>query len=126
MNVYDPQTTPAAGEWLALDESARIELVSAYHQRNRIQLPNPELHATIHVVIENQLALGDTVVANTLARLEGEGLDRHDAIHAMGSVLAERLYELLREDCDVKDDGAYAQYLKGLNDLTAQKWLSTR
>jgi hypothetical protein len=45
-------------------------------------------HAANHVIVENQLAMGDaTVVPATLARLMQEGLDRHDAIHAIGSVL---------------------------------------
>jgi hypothetical protein len=78
-------------DWLGTDEGERIELVSAYHRRQKIKLPNSQLHAVIHVVVENQLALGEETVVNTLSRLQGEGLSRHDAIHAIGSVLAENL-----------------------------------
>jgi hypothetical protein len=123
MNVYDPDTAPAPVEWLELDEAERLARASAYHRRKRIRLPNLQLHAVIHVVIENQVALGDQVVASTLARLEAEGLSRHDAVHAIGSVLAERLFELMRETCDVTDS-AYAQYLERLKDLTAARWRS--
>ena len=123
MNVYDPDSAPAAVEWLALHEDERLERVSAYHRRKRIRLPNLQLHAVIHVVIENQLALGEKVVASTLARLEAEGLSRHDAVHAIGSVLAEHLFELMRETCGVTDT-AYAQYLERLKDLTAERWRS--
>jgi len=46
------------------------------------------MHGVAHVIVENQIAAGDsTVEPVTLARLMREGLDRHDAIHAIGSVL---------------------------------------
>jgi hypothetical protein len=35
------------------------------------------------------------VVVATLARLRREGLDRHDAVHAIGSALASRMHSLL-------------------------------
>src|SRR5437016_9813537 len=51
------------------------------------------------VVVENQVALGDEIpVRRTLERLRAEGLDRHDAVHAAGSVLAKRIYDLLRSE----------------------------
>jgi hypothetical protein len=47
-----------------------------------------KLHAVMHVIIENQVALGDEVPAQrTLRRLMAEGLDRHQGIHAISSVL---------------------------------------
>jgi hypothetical protein len=50
-----------------------------------------------HVIVENQVALGEAYpVQSVLLRLMEEGLDRHDAIHAIGSVLAERLFAGLR------------------------------
>jgi hypothetical protein len=52
-----------------------------------VRLPNAQLHAVIHVVVENQLALGEEVVVETLARLQREGLGRHDGVHAIGSFL---------------------------------------
>ncbi len=57
MNSYDPDTSPGPTDWLQTDEGERIGLVSAYHQRKKIRLPNAQLHAVIHVVVENQLAL---------------------------------------------------------------------
>jgi hypothetical protein len=121
MNSYNPQIPPKAMDWLRIDESERIELVSDYHRRKKIQLPNSQLHAVIHVVVENQLALGEEMVVNTLARLQGEGLSRHDALHAIGSVLAENLYELMREG-DASPGEPYQRYLERLQRLTAQNW----
>ena len=80
---YDPDITPEPGEWLSLDERERIELVLNHHRRIRAKLPNAQLHAVIHVIVENQLAEGFEVTRETLKRLKTEGIDRHEAIHAI-------------------------------------------
>jgi hypothetical protein len=118
---YDPfhDLDPAA--WLALDEQARIVAVEQYHRRRKIRLPNATLHATIHTVVENQVALGEQFPAKaTLARLMSEGLDRHEAIHAIGSVLSRRMFNALKG----KGSGAdlNAQYVEELVQLTAESW----
>src|SRR5213593_1558966 len=121
MDSYDPNRSRAAADWLELDEGERIELVSSYHRRKKIHLPNAQLHAVIHVVVENQLALGEQVVLETLARLQREGLSRHDALHAIGSVLAADSYELMQES-SVPTGDIYRQYLERLQKLTAKNW----
>ena len=79
---YDPLEAPEPEEWLAIDEAERIRLALDYHRRARVRLPNEKLHAVLHVVIENQIALGDEIpVQHTAQRLMAEGLDRHEAIH---------------------------------------------
>ena len=86
---YDASKAPDPQEWLELDESERLDLVKRYHIRAKLPVgENERLHAAAHVIVENQVALGDvTVVPATLARLMREGLDRHDAIDAIASVL---------------------------------------
>ena len=121
MDTYDPETSRSTVGWLQLDEGERIELVSSYHRRKKIHLPNAQLHAVIHVVVENQVALGEEVVIETLARLQREGLSRHDALHAIGSVLAADLYELMQESSEATGD-AYRRYLDRLQNLTAKNW----
>ena len=120
MKSYDPDK-PTTVNWLELDEAERIELVSSYHRRKKIRLPNAQLHAVIHVIVENQVALRETVVVDTLVRLQSEGLSRHDAVHAIGSVLAENVYEVLREESDA-NGRAYERYLERLRDLSASTW----
>ena len=120
MDSYDPDRAPASADWLATDEGERIELVSAYHRGERIKVPNAQLHSVIHVIVENQLALGEEVVINALARLQTEALSRHEALHAIGSVLAGDLYELMREGADTGD--IYSRYLERLEKLTAAQW----
>jgi hypothetical protein len=121
MNSYDPDSSPPPTDWLRADEGERIELVASYHRRKKIKLPNLQLHAAVHVIVENQLALGEEVVRATLARLQGEGLTRHDAVHAIGSVLAEDLYTLMQEG-DRSTDETYKRYLDRLQRLTAKNW----
>jgi hypothetical protein len=54
------------------------------------------VHAAIHVAVENQIAMGVELVGETVARLVAEGLDRHEAIHAIGALLAEDVFALAR------------------------------
>lgn len=96
MTTYDPDVAPVPAEWLAMDEDARLELVARYHHANAERPPGARLHAAVHVVVENQVALGEAIVLETLARLQREGRSRHDAIHAVGSVLADRLLDALQ------------------------------
>jgi hypothetical protein len=96
MQTYDSEKGPSATEWLGIDEAERIALVESYHRRRRIRVPQLTLHATIHVIVENQIALGEAVVIDALARLRAEGLTRHDAVHTAGMVLAEHIYEILQ------------------------------
>src|SRR5207249_12180852 len=80
---YHPHHAPDPEAWLALDEGERTELVLQYHRRARVRLPNARLHATIHVVVENQVALGDEIPdRRTLDRLRAEGPDRREHDHA--------------------------------------------
>lgn len=117
---YDPEKTPNPKKWLALDEPQRLDLVSAYHQRTRVKLPNAQIHAAIHVVVENQLAQGFDFAKDALDRLRADGLDRHEAIHAIGSVLIGHVWGLMREGGKTPDpNGPYVQALQA---LTASSW----
>ena len=96
-------------------------LVEEYHQKSGIKLPNLHMHALIHVVVENQAAMADeTPVERTLTRLIEEGLDRHDAVHAIGSILAKHIYNLFSEKPESGFDDA--TYRQDLERLTAESW----
>jgi hypothetical protein len=119
---YDPNTPPAGDKWSDLNESEQIDRVIDYHPRARIKLPNVRVHAAMHVIVENQILLGDeTPVASTLARLMAEGLDRHDALHAIASVLSGVMYDAINTSAggDIN-----ASYFRELSELTADKWRS--
>lgn len=120
MDRYDPLQTPNAAEWLELDEQERTLLVKEHHRRTRIKLPNLTLHATIHVVVENQLAANDGPVVRALARLMKERLSRHDAIHAIGTAVAEHIFDALNDNYPA--DAMHARYYAAVERLTAAKW----
>jgi hypothetical protein len=121
MQRYNPLEAPNPEEWLALDEQERIDLVRDYHRRTRIQLPNEKLHATLHAIVEAQIALGDETPARRIAlRLMDEGLDRHDAIHAIGMVLAEHIFDVLKTAKSEQDPNT--PYFAALERLTADHW----
>ena len=121
METYDPETAPDAAEWLELEEDERVSRVSAYHRHAKIKLPNLNIHAALHAVVENQIAEELQAVRETVARLQTEGLSRHDAIHAVGSVLVVRLQALMLEG--PRAQFAVEAYSQDLRSLTAQGWL---
>ena len=109
---YDAMRHPDVQQWLAHSEAERIEAVEAYHRNHRLKVPNLHLHATLQVVVENQIA--------PLLRLIREGLDRHDAVHAIGSVLASDVYDILKTSEARADPNA--AYYSELHQLTAASW----
>ena len=123
MQHYDPLDAPDCEEWLALDEQERIALARDYHGSALIRLPNAAMHAAMHAIVETQIALGEeTPARRTAQRLMDEGLDRHEAIHAIGSVLVEFMTDLIKAP---KSDGdPNVAYFAALERLTAANWLS--
>lgn len=117
---YDPATAPDPATWLALHETQRLDLVSAYHRRTRVKLPNAQVHAAVHVVVENQFAQGFDLAKDALDRLRAEGLDRHEAIHAIGSVLIGHVWGLMREGAKTPDPNG--PYVQALRTLTGSSW----
>lgn len=130
MTEYDPLDPPDSEEWLSSDEQLLIVRVRRYHEREA-ELPpdaNAEMHAILHVVVENQIAHGDEwPVAETVDRLMAEGLDRHQAIHALSGELVKSLWMNRTEVDEVLDQGAEmdvsAEYFEKVKNLTAEEWL---
>ncbi len=124
METFDPDRAIDPVEWTTLDEGERHYLVERYHRRKRIKMPNLSVHAAIHVVVENQVALGTEIpTQKTLTRLVREGLSRHDAVHAIGSVLAGYMFDLIKHGA--KDQDVNADYYRQLEELTAAGWLKS-
>lgn len=122
MERYDPDKAPDPAKWLELDEGERLHLVTTYHQRVRIRVPNLSAHAVIHAVVENQAALGDELpVQRTIERLTDEGLDRHEAIHAVGWVLVGFMNEVMQNEVPFAQD----DYNAAVENLTAANWLAS-
>lgn len=115
---YDPEVAPDAARWQELDEDEQIMLVEAHHRQAEVELANTTAHAIMHVIIENQVAKGDELpVRRAIERLMGEGLDRHEAVHAVASVLAAHLTDTLK--AGAADNAAYNAAVER---LTAESW----
>lgn len=120
MDIYDPDTAPDPKAWLELSETERLLLVGDYHDQAGEELPNAQLHAVIHVVVENQLAEAYLPAVDALVRLMREDLSRHDAVHAIGSVLAERIWTQAQGGGSAGEPAMV--YEQALRALTAQSW----
>jgi len=120
---YDPDKAPDAAQWLALDEADRTDMVLAAHEGQNMEMPSAMAHSGITVAVENQLAEGLPEAVDALARLQAEGLGRHDAVHAIGLVLAEHLWRVLRDPKSA--DPTHEPYLRRLRKLTKQEWLDS-
>jgi len=106
--------------WLSLDEQLRLELVVDFVNKNEnnIEEPAKRIHTSIHVIVENQLALESEPTPKTYSRLRKQGLSRHEAIHAIGAVISEDLFEIMRGN----KDQAFEKYIGRLEKLTAKRW----
>jgi hypothetical protein len=119
---YDPDSAPDPQEWLALDEQERIRLAKKYHVASRTKVPNVEAHALFHAIVENQIAEGVEATCRTMERLRSEGLTRHDAIHAIGSVIAQFTYDAMHSESIDSPEDAQRDLNAKIEALTAQEW----
>lgn len=126
LHKYDPQIQPNAEAWLATDEQVRISLVEKYHRRAKIELPNVRAHAAFHVIIENQIAMQYAAVVHAVPRLMSQGLSRHDAIHAISTILAEQLHDHANSDSNDPSEHFESHYAAEVEKLNANDWLSMR
>jgi Domain of unknown function (DUF1841) len=123
IDQYDPSEPPDPQAWLALDEAERIRLIKAWHDAaDAAQGERPDMHAVFHAIVENQIALGDPpMVAVKLRQLLARGLDRHEAVHAISSVLAERLRLAARPGHQAGNESPL--YEAALRRLNARRWM---
>nr|WP_294512030.1 hypothetical protein [uncultured Rhodopila sp.] len=97
MEIYDPLIPPDPDAWLAIDRATRIAL------------------------IEDQVTEGDAIpVREKLRQLMAQGLDRHEAIHAIGSVLIKDLAAVTQGKTTTDDPNI--PYFRALKRLNAKKW----
>lgn len=120
MKEYKASNAPDPKEWLALDEAMRLELVVDFVKKYEKDIENPaiRIHAGIHVIVENQLALESEPTPTTYSRLRTQGLSRHEAIHAIGAVISEDMFEIMKGN----KDQAMTRYKDRLEKLTAKRW----
>lgn len=120
---YDPDVAPDARKWLALPEVERIRLAQNFHVAARIKVQSMKAHAAMHAAIENQIASGFGPSKRAIARLQSEGLSRHEAVHAIGSVVASFIYELGHGQNDEQRASFQSRMGSAIEDLHAKNWL---
>lgn len=120
---YDPNKAPDPPEWQALSDVERIRLTRNFHQAARIKSKSLKLHAAIHVAVEDQIAMGYGPTCRTMARLQAEGLNRHEANHAIGSVLSQFSAELSNPKSESQSN-FNLRMNAAIESLTAAKWKS--
>ena len=124
MRSYTPSIPPIAQEWLATEEIDRIRLVREYHQSSDDELDDSgdsslEIHSAIHVLVENQIAMGVELLPETMAKLIRQGLHRHDALHAIGAIISEDIFEILKGN---GKEFSPKTYRRKLEKITAKRW----
>lgn len=118
MNHYDPEVPPDTQAWLALDEQSRMQLAEAFHRDARVRLERSarKLHAAVHAIVETQLATAHDPAVRALDRLMADGLTRHDAVHAIGNVVAQHVHGVMQgREGERPGRDAYDRQLDELN-----------
>lgn len=117
---YVAERAPDPATWLSLDERERLAAIEGAHRHaaaGHPAMPNRRLHALLHMVVENQLAAGEPAeVKQTLRRLMDQGLSRHAALHALGTVVASSMFDTVKQ----KQPYDRARFLADLDRLHAQ------
>jgi len=120
---YDPEKAPDSESWLALDESEKHILVSKYHEQEEnmdVDDSQGRVHCMIQATVETQVAMGDeTPVAEAINRLMNQGLDRHQALHAVASILIKHISNIWNTQGNA---GGNEAYFNEVRNLSAQKW----
>ena len=109
--AYDIANPPAPEVWLAMDESDRIAAVEDAHRRTGAAVgSNATAHAAIHVAVENRLAEGHAVVVAAYERFRAAGVDRHETVHALASVVTRQLITVLEQRTPLNQEKADREF----------------
>ncbi len=63
--------------------------------------------------------MGVELIPETIAKLTRQGLDRHEAVHAIGAILSEDLFDMLKGNTK---EFSSKKYRRKLEELTANRW----
>lgn len=124
LTFYDPAVIPDPKDWLGLDDHDRMRVVRTYHQSARINVRNIKAHSALHTIIENQVATGFGPTKRALLRLQTQGLSRHEAIHAVGSVLATQSRQAMTSASNEENGIVQARINAAIESITAKDWMT--
>ncbi len=124
--TYDPNQSPTGPEWLNTPKTERVRCVATFHMVNRLNSGSQKAHAAMHVIVENQIATGYGPTVKAMARLQQGGLSRHEALHAIGSVIAKQMYGVLPSTADNSPrPDPQTQLNAAIEALQAEDWLKS-
>ena len=122
---YDPGKRVDPAWWNSLGSDERVHIAEAAHVVPgawHFPIRDSRAHAIMHVVVENLVAQGDeTPIYATLQKLARQGLERHDAIHALSTVFAEHARTIGGGRADSDTPPPEAQ-VKRAAAMTASSW----
>lgn len=117
---YDPNSTPNPQQWLQLDGHDRTRIVEEYLDRNGGYGGSLQLQARLQALVETQLAEGLTPVKAAFMHLRDNGLNRHECIRALASILGRCMPEAPQSDtADVPPNKTYLAQLETLTSDSA-------
>jgi hypothetical protein len=119
---YNPNVAPNPGDWLGLPEHERMRIVSTFHMVHRLKAGDAKGHAAMHVIVENQIAIGFGPTVRAMARLQTQGLSRHDALHAIGSVVSNHMFEAMRKPAKADSGTLQSELNAAIERLDAASW----
>lgn len=90
---------------------------------HRLHAGSSKSHAAFHLAVETQAATGFEPTVRALERLRGQGLNRHDAIHAIGSVLAAAVWEESTSQHETESAVFQAHLNAAIERLDGKQWL---
>jgi hypothetical protein len=119
---YNPEIAPDPTGWLKLPEQERLRAVATFHMVHRLKSGHAKSHAVLHLTVENQIAMGFGPAVRAVARLQTQGLSRHDALHAIGSVLCGHFAEAVRGPEKTDSQAQQLAINAALDRLDASTW----
>lgn len=64
--------------------------------------------------------MGVELIPETIAKLTRQGLNRYEAIHAIGAIISEDIFDLLKGNME---EFSQKNYRRKLDKITAKRWL---
>lgn len=119
---YDPEIPPEPRAWLKIPEGKRLLLMRDAHREDGLEPDALMMHASVQVMVENQIAMRIACVVRAMARLQAEGLCRHDALHAVATVLSEHLWNVSEAETVGGPPVTSDKYHEAIEKLSAASW----
>ncbi len=89
------------------------------HAHNAARIKISKQHAWSHMLVEDRVLAGDRAVIRALQRLQGEGMSRHNAIHAIADLLIRFMRQQHAFPTPAEQSQAQRQLNAALDALTA-------